>query len=82
MDATIFCGHEECDMEPCTRAEAVCACGARRYASEAEARKAEPDGNHKCPTCETFALDHRYWEGGEGRCGDCDTRYHSHGGPQ
>jgi hypothetical protein len=62
--------------------EAVCACGERRYPTQAEAHEAEPEGRYKCPTCHTFALDHPYFEGGEGRCGDCDTRYHSHGGPR
>jgi hypothetical protein len=64
--------------------EATCECGARRYASEADARKAEPNGNFKCPVCHTFALDHecRCDEASDGRCWDCDTRHGSHGGPR
>lgn len=60
--------------------EAVCKCGKRRYANQAEADKAEWHGGLKCPDCRTFATDHTF-DGDDStdwRCYECDARYHSH----
>jgi len=57
-----------------------CKCGERRYATVHDAYVAEPSGSYKCPTCHTFATDHPYVNNSydEDRCGECDTRMHSH----
>lgn len=62
---------------------AACRCGARTYASEAEAAKVERSGADKCPACRTFARDHgcRCDEQSDFRCMDCDVRHGSHGYP-
>jgi hypothetical protein len=71
-------------IAPIAPREAFCRCGARRYASEAEASKVERSGLDKCPVCQTFARDHGFWgdEFSDYRCYDCDVRSGSHGGPQ
>ena len=60
-----------------------CECGDRAYPTEdladfASAMHRAYSGKYKCGKCGTFATDHTYWPGYDGRCADCDIRYHSH----
>jgi hypothetical protein len=65
-------------MMTTVKATIRCRCGQRTYSTMAEAHAAEPNGLFKCPNCYTFASDHEYWGGDEGRCFECDTRAGSH----